>query len=116
MSSALHITNYEDVNSWETLMFLYNAALKEVGTKIDILNEEFQHIHRYNPIEHVKSRIKTPESIVKKLRKNGYDSNIENMVKYVNDIAGIRIICSFTSDDSDTCNIVYILEIGRAHV
>lgn len=98
MSSALHITNYEDVNSWETLMFLYNAALKEVGTKIDILNEEFQHIHRYNPIEHVKSRIKTPESIVKKLRKNGYDSNIENMVKYVNDIAGIRIICSFTSD------------------
>ena len=62
MSSALHITNYEDVNSWETLMFLYNAALKEVGTKIDILNEEFQHIHRYNPIEHVKSRIKTPES------------------------------------------------------
>ena len=92
MSSALHITNYEDVNSWETLMFLYNAALKEVGTKIDILNEEFQHIHRYNPIEHVKSRIKTPE------RKNGYDSNIENMVKYVNDIAGIRIICSFTSD------------------
>lgn len=98
MSSALHITNYEDVNSWETLMFLYNAALKEVGTKIDILNEEFQHIHRYNTIEHVKSRIKTPESIVKKLRKNGYDSNIENMVKYVNDIAGIRIICSFTSD------------------
>ena len=98
MSSALHITNYEDVNSWETLMFLYNAALKEVGTKIDILNEEFQHIHRYNPIEHVKSRIKTPESIVKKLRKNGYDSNIEIMVKYVNDIAGIRIICSFTSD------------------
>ena len=98
MSSALHITNYEDVNSWETLMFLYNAALKEVGTKIDILNEEFQHIHRYNPIEHVKSRIKTPESIVKKLRKNGYDSYIENMVKYVNDIAGIRIICSFTSD------------------
>lgn len=58
-----------------------------MGTKVDILNEEFQHIHRYNPIEHVKSRIKTPESIVKKLRKNGYDSNIENMVKYVNDIA-----------------------------
>ena len=54
MSSALHITNYEDVNSWETLMFLYNAALKEVGTKIDILNEEFQHIHRYYPIEHVR--------------------------------------------------------------
>lgn len=98
MNSALQMNNYEDVTSWETLMFLYNAALKEVNTKIDILNDEFQHIHRYNPIEHVKSRIKTPESIVKKLKKNGYEPCVQNMVKYVNDIAGIRIICSFTSD------------------
>lgn len=98
MNSALQLKNYEDVTSWETLMFLYNAALKEVNTKIDILNDEFQHIHRYNPIEHVKSRIKTPESIVKKLKKNGYEACVQNMVKYVNDIAGIRIICSFTSD------------------
>jgi putative GTP pyrophosphokinase len=97
-SKTLPIRNFEDVDSWETLMFLYNAALKEIGTKIDILNDEFQHIHRYNPIEHVKSRIKKPESIVKKLKKNGYESSIENMVKYVNDIAGIRITCSFTSD------------------
>ena len=62
------------------------------------MNDEFQHVHRYNPIEHIKSRIKTSESIVKKLKKNGYESTIENMVKYVNDIAGIRIICSFTTD------------------
>ena len=55
-------------------------------------------VHRYNPIEHIKSRIKTPESIVKKLKRDGYESTIENMVKYVNDIAGIRIICSFTTD------------------
>ena len=68
-SKTLPIRNFEDVDSWETLMFLYNAALKEIGTKIDILNDEFQHIHRYNPIEHVKSRIKKPESIVKKLKK-----------------------------------------------
>lgn len=88
----------ENVDGWETLMFLYSAALKEVGTKIEILNEEFLHIHRYNPIEHIKSRLKTPESIVKKLKKNGYESTLENMIKYVNDIAGIRITCSFTSD------------------
>ena len=80
-SKTLPIRNFEDVDSWETLMFLYNAALKEIGTKIDILNDEFQHIHRYNPIEHVKSRIKKPESIVKKLKKNGYEYSIENMVK-----------------------------------
>jgi len=89
---------YEDVDSWETLMFLYNAALKEISTKIEILNDEFQHVHHYTPIEHIKSRIKTPESIVKKLKKNGYEVNVKNMVKHVRDIAGIRIICSFTSD------------------
>ena len=92
------IKNYEDVDSWNTIMFLYNAALKEVGTKLDILNDEFQHVHRYNPIEHIKTRIKTPESIVKKLKRYCYESSVENMVKYVNDIAGVRLICSFTSD------------------
>ena len=89
---------YEDVDSWKTIMFLYSSALKEVGTKLEILNDEFQHVHHYTPIEHIKSRIKTPESIVKKLKKNGYEVNVQNMVKHVRDIAGIRIICSFTSD------------------
>lgn len=59
------IKNYEDVDSWKTVIFLYNAAMKEVGTKLEILNDEFQHVHKYNPIEHIKTRIKTPESIVK---------------------------------------------------
>ncbi len=92
------IKYYEDVDSWKTVMFLYNAALKEVGTKLEILNDEFQHVHKYNPIEHIKTRIKKPESIVKKLKKYGYETSIENMVKYINDIAGVRLICSFTSD------------------
>ena len=92
------IRNYEDVDSWKTCMFLYNSALKEVGTKLEILNDEFHHVHQYNPIEHIKTRIKTPESIVKKLKRYGYETSIENMVKYVNDIAGVRLICSFTSD------------------
>lgn len=92
------IKSYEDVDSWKTVMFLYNSALKEVGTKLEILNDEFQHVHQYNPIEHIKTRIKTAESIVKKLKRYGYEATIENMVKYVNDIAGVRLICSFTSD------------------
>lgn len=87
-----------EVESWEEVVLIYNSALKEVGTKLEILNDEFQHMHQYNPIEHIKSRIKTPQSIVKKLKKNNYESTIENMVKYVNDIAGIRVICSFISD------------------
>ena len=92
------IRNYEDVDSWKTVIFLYNAALKEVGTKLEILNDEFQHVHKYNPIEHIKTRIKTPESIVKKLKRYGRETSIVNMVKYINDIAGVRLICSFTSD------------------
>ena len=92
------LRSYEDVDSWKTVIFLYNAALKEVGTKLEILNDEFQHVHQYNPIEHIKTRIKTPESIVKKLKRYGYETSIENMVRYVNDIAGVRLICSFTSD------------------
>ena len=87
-----------DVDSWKEVNLIYNSALKEITTKLEILNDEFQHIHRYNPIEHIKSRLKSPESIVKKLKKHGRESTIENMVEYVNDIAGVRIICSFTSD------------------
>lgn len=87
-----------EIDNWQTTMLLYNSALKEVGTKLEILNDEFQHIHQYNPIEHIKSRIKSPESIVKKLKNKGLESTIDNMVEYVNDIAGIRVICSFTSD------------------
>ncbi len=92
------LTLREDVDSWNTVIFLYNSALKEVGTKLEILNDEFQHVHQYNPIEYIKRRIKTPESIVKKLKRNNYEVSIDNMVNYVNDIAGIRIVCSFTSD------------------
>ncbi len=88
----------EGIDSWKEVTLIYNAALRQVETKMAILNDEFQHVHQYNPIEHIKARIKTPESIVKKLKRNGYESTIDNMVKYINDIAGIRIICSFTSD------------------
>ena len=91
-------TDRNDIDSWKEVTMIYNSALKQISTKLEILNDEFQHVHRYNPIEHIKSRIKTPESIVKKLKKHGYESTIGNMVRYVNDIAGIRVICSFTSD------------------
>ncbi|MBR5577569.1 MAG: GTP pyrophosphokinase family protein [Lachnospiraceae bacterium] len=85
-------------DSWTEVILIYSSALKQISTKLEILNDEFQHVHSYNPIEHIKSRIKSSESIVKKLKKYGYESTIENMVEYVNDIAGIRVICSFTSD------------------
>lgn len=92
------IKKHENVEEWNTAIFLYKSALKEVNTKLEILNDEFQHVHQYNPIEHIKTRIKTSASIVKKLHRLGIDSTIENMVRHVNDIAGVRLICSFTSD------------------
>lgn len=91
-------SNPDGADEWARLMFIYGSALKQVSTKIDILNNEFIHVHHYNPIEHVKSRIKSAESIVKKLKRMGVEVTIENMEKYLSDIAGIRIICSFTSD------------------
>ena len=88
----------DQVDQWRSVMFLYDSALKKVNTKIEILNNEFVSRYDYNPIEHIKSRLKTAESIVKKLKKDGYEVSIENMMERLSDIAGIRIICSFTSD------------------
>ena len=87
----------EEVDRWKEVTLVYNSALKEIGTKLEILNDEFQHVHKYNPIEHIKLRLKSSESIVKKLRRHGVESTLDNMIEYCNDIAGVRIICSFTS-------------------
>ncbi|MCT4595399.1 MAG: GTP pyrophosphokinase family protein [Anaeromicrobium sp.] len=83
---------------WNNLLLLYRFALSEVNTKLSILNEEFQFIHSHNPIEHIKSRVKSTNSIVSKLSRKGHEVTLENARKYIHDIAGIRIICSFTSD------------------
>ncbi|MCQ2540505.1 MAG: GTP pyrophosphokinase family protein [Acetatifactor sp.] len=93
-----YITSGDGIDSWKEVTLIYSAALRQIEARMDVLNEEFQHVHKYNPIEHIKARIKTPESIVKKLKRHGYESTIQNMVSYINDIAGLRIICSFTSD------------------
>ena len=90
--------NKDQVDQWKSTMFLYSSALKSINTKIEILNNEFIQLYNYNPIEHVTSRLKTPQSIVKKLKSKGREVDIDNMVEHVNDIAGIRIICSFMSD------------------
>lgn len=99
------IKNY-DIESWQEVILIYRSALKQVETKMEILNDEFQHVHQYNPIEHIKSRIKTPESIVRKLNRYGSEPTISNMVDQVNDIAGIRLICSFASDIYELANII----------
>ncbi len=79
-------------------MMAYKFALDEMNTKINILKEEFNYINEYNPIEHVKSRIKSPESILKKVRKKNIEFSLPSIKENIKDIAGIRITCSFISD------------------
>ena len=77
------------------ITLMYESALKEMETKIKIISDEFRMLYNYNPIEHIESRIKTPESIIRKCRKRGYPITYKSIVENINDIAGIRIICSF---------------------
>ena len=83
---------------WEQMVLLYDSAIKEISTKLEILNNEFKLSHQYNPIEHLSSRLKSPESIARKLRRREREFTVSNIMQYINDVAGIRIICSFTSD------------------
>lgn len=87
---------YKD--SLKRFMLCYKFGMDELNTKIKILKEEFEFIHEYNPIEHVKSRLKTPESVIKKIRRKGLDLDLEEIKDNIKDIAGIRISCSFISD------------------
>ncbi|CAM3875416.1 GTP pyrophosphokinase [Mesobacillus thioparans] len=85
-------------NELKRFSLIYKFALDEMNTKINILKEEFIHIHDYNPIEHCNSRIKSPESIMKKLHRKNLDLSIESIRENIKDIAGIRIICPFITD------------------
>lgn len=89
---------YDEEEEWAKALLLYNAALKEISTKLEILNNEFKLAHQYNPIEHITSRLKSAGSIARKLRIKQKELTVENIVRYINDVAGVRIICSFTSD------------------
>lgn len=88
----------QQVMEWAKMLMSYKFALDEVSTKLTILNEELQFIQNYNPIEHVKTRIKSPEGIVEKLQRKGLEVSKENATAYIRDIAGVRVICSFTTD------------------
>jgi putative GTP pyrophosphokinase len=79
-------------------MMMYKFALDSLETKIEILKEEFQFLHDYNPIEHTKSRLKTPESILNKIHRKGCDISFASIRNHIKDIAGLRITCSFVSD------------------
>lgn len=94
--------NYSQLNHLKKevtrFMLAYKFALDEVSTKINILEEEFQLIHEYNPIEHINTRLKTPESIIQKALRKNIGLSLSSIKENMRDIAGIRINCSFNSD------------------
>ena len=94
----MHRFETEEINEWKNFLIGYRFALNEMNTKLTILNEEFELIHNYNPIEHIKSRLKSPKSIMRKMKFKGLEMTQENVEANIRDIAGIRITCSFTKD------------------
>jgi putative GTP pyrophosphokinase len=79
-------------------MMIYKFALDQMETKIEVLKEEFQSLHDYSPIEHTKSRLKSPESIMNKMFRKNHELTFESIKENIKDIAGVRITCSFISD------------------
>lgn len=100
-TSLLKIDNFlvetDKINSsdetFNKLMFLYSAALKQLETKMDILKEEFNCFYGCSIIDHTQTRIKKPESIIKKMEDKKYEKTYRNLVEQINDIAGLRVIC-----------------------
>lgn len=87
----------DDAEKFYNLMMMYRCAIREVQTKLEVLDDEFSVEYNRNPISFIKTRIKKPVSIYNKLQKLGYDFTIEN-IQQLNDVAGVRIVCAFIDD------------------
>jgi len=88
----------KQANDFEKIMLIYKSAIKILKTKFDILNEEFDNFCEYNPIDHISERIKSPDSIIEKMNRKELELTYKNLVEQINDIAGMRIVCSFKDD------------------
>lgn len=82
----------------QDIMHLYSSAIKEIRTKLEILDDEFSVKYKYNPIHNIESRLKTPMSILEKLRRKGYEISLESAKENLFDIAGIRVVCNYVDD------------------
>lgn len=83
---------------FDKLMFFYRAALKQVETQMNIIKEEFEIMYNYDLIDHITTRIKEPQSIIKKMEDKKYEKTYLNLIEKVNDIAGIRLVCTLKDD------------------
>ena len=103
---ATSVEKLELLDQFESLMIKYRAAVREVTTKLEVLNDELSSFAERNPIEGIQSRIKRPYSIAKKLKARGLPVAVESIQKNLNDVAGIRVICPFISDIYDVADML----------
>lgn len=102
----IKISDYENIEDdidtnnekFKNIMYIYSQALKVVEQKINIIKYDYEYNEEYHSIDHVMSRIKSPESILKKMEKDNKKCTYRDMIEDINDIAGIRIICPLRSD------------------
>ena len=83
---------------FDKLMFFYQSALKQLELQMSIIKEEFKLMYNYDLIDHIDTRIKEPKSIIKKMEKKKYQKTYLNLIEKVNDIAGMRIVCTLKDD------------------
>ena len=88
----------EQAEEFDTMMMYFDCAMSQVRTKLEILNKEMALRNKRNPFEYIKSRLKSPSSIYGKLKVKGVPFTVENIENTINDVAGIRVICSFIDD------------------
>ena len=98
--------NNIDPKDWEEMLLKYKFAKIKLEADLEILLKEYEYNNEYNPVEHIKSRLKSESSILKKLEEKGYEKNIGNVEKHIHDIVGFRIVCSFLSDVYDIVSII----------
>lgn len=90
----------------DEILIKYKFALNMLETEAKIMIEEFEYQNSYNPVEHIKLRLKTKESILKKLIRKNYDLTLDNIKNHIHDIVGLRIVCSFESDVYDIVGMI----------
>jgi len=96
----------EQIEELVELQMIYKSAVKEISTKLEILDDEFQSRHKRNPIHTIQSRVKTPESILRKLERKGLDISLKSAKENLFDIAGIRVVCAYVDDIYTIANML----------
>ena len=91
---------------FQEMMMVYKAAIREVRTKLEVVNDEFQVRNQRKPIRYIKHRVKKPESILEKLHRRGLEISLDSMIQNLTDIAGVRVVCSYESDIYDIAHML----------